>query len=132
MSWVGAFSLHGSSKLSATTGLSSTVFRLARHVQTRSIQHTLNTGAEIPAIGFGTFQDPDAQEDAASRALQAGLRLIDTARVYNVEKQVGKGIKASGVPREDIFLWTKFWCNVYHPDDVESALQDSLQDFDTP
>lgn len=95
-------------------------------------QHTLNTGAKIPAIGFGTFQDPNAQEDAVSRALQAGMRLIDTARVYNVEKQVGKGIKRSGIPREEIFLGTKLWCNNFHPDDVERALDESLADLDTP
>ena len=93
---------------------------------------TLNTGASIPSIGFGTFQDPDAQEDAVSRALKAGLRLIDTARVYDVEKQVGKGIKTSGIPREEIFLGTKLWCNNYHPDDVARALDESLEDLDTP
>lgn len=103
-----------------------------RSVSTRKTTFTLNTGATIPAIGFGTFQDPDAQEDAVARALQAGLRLIDTARVYDVEKQVGHGIKASGIAREDIFLATKLWCNSYHPDDVESALDESLADLDTP
>ncbi|KAL1866362.1 hypothetical protein Daus18300_006826 [Diaporthe australafricana] len=104
-----------------------------RAVQTRGIKtFQLNTGASIPAIGFGTFQDPDAQEDAVSRALKAGLRLIDTARVYDVEKQVGKGIKASGVPRDEVFLGTKLWCNNYHPDDVEKALDESLEDLDTP
>ncbi|KAH7140959.1 NADP-dependent oxidoreductase domain-containing protein [Dactylonectria macrodidyma] len=100
--------------------------------RTRPTRFQLNTGASIPAIGFGTFQDPDAQEDAVSRALKAGLRLIDTARVYDVEKEVGKGIKNSGVPREDIFLGTKLWCNNFHPDDVEKALDDSLTDLDTP
>lgn len=94
--------------------------------------HTLNTGAKIPALGFGTFQDPDAQEDAVCRALRLGVRLIDTARVYDNEQQVGKGIKKSGIPREDIFLMTKLWCNDYHPDDVERALDDSLRDLDTP
>lgn len=104
-----------------------------RAVQTRGIKtFRLNTGANIPAIGFGTFQDPGAQEDAVSRALKAGLRLIDTARVYDVEKQVGKGIKASGVPRDQVFLGTKLWCNNYHPDDVEKALDESLKDLDTP
>lgn len=103
-----------------------------RGVATRQSRFQLNTGASIPAIGFGTFQDPDAQEDAVSRALQAGLRLIDTARVYDVEKQVGKGIKRSGIPREEIFLGTKLWCNNYHPDDVEKALDESLADLDTP
>lgn len=60
------------------------------------------------------------------------MRLIDTARVYNVEEQVGKGIKKSGIPREDIFVGTKLWCNDYHPDDVERALDGSLKDLDTP
>ncbi|KAK2611677.1 hypothetical protein N8I77_005006 [Diaporthe amygdali] len=103
-----------------------------RGIVTRQTRHQLNTGASIPAIGFGTFQDPDAQEDAVFRALKAGLRLIDTARVYDVEKQVGQGIKRSGVPREEIFLGTKLWCNNYHPDDVERALDESLTDLDTP
>lgn len=103
-----------------------------RDYVTRQTRFKLNTGASIPAIGFGTFQDPNAQEEAVSRALQAGLRLIDTARVYDVESQVGRGIKASGVPREEIFLGTKLWCNDYHPDDVERALDQSLAELDTP
>ncbi|OQD89022.1 hypothetical protein PENANT_c003G08548 [Penicillium antarcticum] len=103
-----------------------------RSVATRATSYTLNTGAKIPALGFGTFQDPDSQEDTVSRALQKGMRLIDTARVYNVEEQVGRGIKKSGVPREDIFVGTKLWCNDYHPEDVERALDDSLRDLDTP
>ncbi|KAJ5815086.1 hypothetical protein N7474_006863 [Penicillium riverlandense] len=104
----------------------------SRSLATRATSYTINTGAKIPALGFGTFQDPDSQEETVSRALQKGMRLIDTARVYNVEEQVGRGIKKSGVPREDIFLGTKLWCNDYHPDDVERALNDSLRDLDTP
>lgn len=104
----------------------------ARNVTTRATSYTLNTGAKIPALGFGTFQDPDSQEETVSRALQKGMRLIDTARVYNVEEQVGRGIKKSGVPREDIFVSTKLWCNDYHPYDVGKALDDSLRDLDTP
>lgn len=45
-------------------------------------KHKLNTGAEIPAVGFGTWQDKDAQEDAVAEALKAGYRHIDTARMY--------------------------------------------------
>ena len=126
----------------ACTGLNRSIRRISqrvltstvqtRGVATRHTQYKLNTGNTIPAIGFGTFQDPDAQEDAVARALKAGLRLIDTARVYDVEKQVGKGLKASGVPREDIFLGTKLWCNDYHPEDVEKALDASLADLNTP
>lgn len=104
----------------------------SRALATRATSYTLNTGAKIPALGFGTFQDADSQEETVSRALQKGMRLIDTARVYNVEEQVGKGIKKSGIPREEVFLGTKLWCNDYHPDDVERALNDSLRDLDTP
>ncbi|KAG5660842.1 hypothetical protein KAF25_002485 [Fusarium avenaceum] len=126
--------------LSATLnsrGISAGAVRTRKTFQTRCVataltRFKLNTGASIPAIGFGTFQDPAAQEDAVSRALKAGLRLIDTARVYNVEKEVGRGIKRSGIPREDIFLGTKLWCNNFHPDDVERALDESLTDLDTP
>ncbi|KAL2819277.1 NADP-dependent oxidoreductase domain-containing protein [Aspergillus cavernicola] len=104
----------------------------ARTLTTRATSHTLNSGAKIPVLGFGTFQDPNSQEETVSQALQKGMRLIDTARVYDVEKQVGKGIKKSGVPRDDIFVGTKLWCNDYHPEDVERALDDSLRDLDTP
>lgn len=107
-------------------------FYYSRGLATRATTFKLNTGNHIPALGFGTFQDPDAQEDAVARCLKAGFRLIDTAQVYNVEREVGRGIKKSGVPREEIFLGTKLWCNTFHPDDVEAALEYSLQELDTP
>jgi diketogulonate reductase-like aldo/keto reductase len=109
-----------------------TSFYYSRGLATRATTFKLNTGNNIPALGFGTFQDPDAQEDAVARCLKAGFRLIDTAQVYNVEREVGRGIKKSGVPREEIFLGTKLWCNTFHPDDVEAALEYSLQELDTP
>lgn len=92
---------------------------------------TLNTGAKIPSIGIGTFQDPDEQEDAVATALKLGYRHIDTARVYDTEAQVGRGLRKSGVPREEVFLTTKLWSNSHHPDDVEPAVNDSLRDLQT-
>ncbi|KAL4922795.1 NADP-dependent oxidoreductase domain-containing protein [Aspergillus aurantiobrunneus] len=89
----------------------------------------LNTGATIPALGFGTWQDAEAQESAVAEALKAGYRHIDTARVYGTEKAVGAAIRKSGVPRNEIFLTTKLWNNKHHPDDVEQALADSLNDL---
>ncbi|KAJ5610871.1 hypothetical protein N7510_007590 [Penicillium lagena] len=89
----------------------------------------LNTGAEIPSIGFGTWQDEQAQEDAVAEAIKAGYRHIDTARVYGTEKAVGQAIKKSGVPRKEIFVTTKLWNNKHHPDDVAGALQQSLDDL---
>ncbi|EMD01204.1 hypothetical protein BAUCODRAFT_61401 [Baudoinia panamericana UAMH 10762] len=91
----------------------------------------LNTGASIPALGFGTWQDKDAQEDAVLTALKCGYRHIDTARVYGTEPAVGRGIKRSGVPRDQIFLVTKLWNNAHEPEDVEKAIDASLKDLDT-
>ncbi|PLB52479.1 Aldo/keto reductase [Aspergillus steynii IBT 23096] len=91
--------------------------------------HLLNTGSVIPAIGLGTFQDPDEQELSVYTALKAGYRHIDTAHNYGTERQVGKGIARSGIPREDIFVTTKLWCNSHHPDDVEPALDGSLSEL---
>ncbi|KAF1831515.1 Aldo/keto reductase [Decorospora gaudefroyi] len=91
----------------------------------------LNTGAQIPAIGFGTWQDKEAQEPAVTIALQAGYRHIDTARIYGTEPAVGAAIKKSGVPRSELFITTKLWNNSHHPDDVEAALDASLKDLGT-
>ncbi|KAJ5608498.1 hypothetical protein N7537_005117 [Penicillium hordei] len=90
----------------------------------------LSTGAQIPAIGLGTWQDEAAQEAAVLVALQAGYRHIDTARCYGTEPAVGKAIKESGIPRSEIFVTSKLWNNKHHPDDVGPALQDSLDDLD--
>lgn len=94
-------------------------------------QQKLNTGAPIPALGFGTWQDKDAQEPAVLAALKAGYRHIDTARIYGTEPAVGNAIKKSGVPREDIFLVTKLWNNAHAPEGVEKALDASLKDLGT-
>ncbi|KAJ4353273.1 uncharacterized protein N0V89_005000 [Didymosphaeria variabile] len=89
----------------------------------------LNTGAKIPLIGFGTWQDKEAQEPAVTIALKAGYRHIDTARIYGTEAAVGNAIKKSGIPREEIFLTTKLWNNKHDPKDVEAALDASLKDL---
>ncbi|KAF1956232.1 Aldo/keto reductase [Byssothecium circinans] len=94
-------------------------------------RYSLNTGAKIPALGFGTWQDKDAQEPAVTIALKAGYRHIDTARIYSTESAVGNAIKKSGIPRDQIFLTTKLWNNAHHPDDVEKALDASLKDLQT-
>ncbi|KAI9037398.1 Aldo/keto reductase [Aspergillus affinis] len=90
--------------------------------------HVLNTRSAIPAIGLGTFQDPDEQELSVHTALKVGYRHIDTVS-YETERQAGKGIARSGIPREEIFVTTKLWCNAHHPDDVELALDASLADL---
>lgn len=85
----------------------------------------LNNGIEMPMLGIGTFmQTPDQAEDSVYNALKAGYRLIDTANAYQNEKGVGRGIKKSGVPREEIFLETKLWPAFYEQEDqVERTLK---------
>lgn len=71
---------------------------------------TLNDGNSIPALGFGVFQIPPADtEQAVSTALQAGYRHIDTAAAYRNERQTGRAVASSGVPRDELYLVTKLW-----------------------
>lgn len=71
---------------------------------------TLNDGNYIPALGFGVFQIPPADtEQAVSTALQAGYRHIDTAAAYRNERQTGRAVASSGVPRDELYLVTKLW-----------------------
>lgn len=91
---------------------------------------TLNTGAKIPAVGLGTWQSaPHEVTSAVKAALEKGYRHIDTAAAYGNEKDVGAGIKQSGVPREQIWLTTKLdnHCHKH----VEQSLKQSLENLGT-
>lgn len=71
---------------------------------------TLNNGVEMPILGFGVYQIPPEQtEQSVSDALAAGYRLLDTAAAYGNEEAVGRAIKNSGIPREELFVTTKLW-----------------------
>ena len=75
---------------------------------------TLNNGMEMPQIGLGTFTATDEQTYASvSAALDCGMRLVDTAHVYNNEEAVGRAIADSGVPREEVFVSSKIWPTEY-------------------
>src|SRR6476661_5235693 len=66
---------------------------------------TLNDGVELPALGLGVFQSPPAETSAAvESALGVGYRLVDTAAAFGNEREVGEGIRRSGVAREDVFI----------------------------
>ncbi|PZF07078.1 aldo/keto reductase [Curtobacterium sp. MCLR17_040] len=83
---------------------------------------TLNNGLEIPAIGFGVFQSaPEETVDAVRTALETGYRHIDTAAAYGNEREVGEGIRASGVDRDDIVVETKIWVSDYGFDETLHA-----------
>ncbi len=85
----------------------------------------LNNGVKMPMAGIGTFLlSPDEAEASVLSALKNGYRLLDTANAYVNEKAVGRGMKKSGIPREEIFLETKLWPTFYEqPDAVENTLE---------
>ncbi|WP_417427352.1 aldo/keto reductase [Hominenteromicrobium sp.] len=86
---------------------------------------TLNNGIKMPMAGIGTFLlIPDEAEASVLSALQCGYRLIDTANAYVNEKAVGRAMRKSGIPRDEIFLETKLWPSFYEQEDaVEKTLQ---------
>ena len=90
---------------------------------------TLNNGIKMPLAGIGTFMmAPVDAEAAVESALGSGVRLIDTANAYMNESGTGRGIKKSGVAREDIFLVSKLWPTVY---EKESAVDEMLERLGT-
>ncbi|KAG6355622.1 hypothetical protein INS49_003584 [Diaporthe citri] len=104
--------------------------RIMAAVKNTTKTYTLNTGAKIPALGLGTWQSkPNEVKNAVEAALKAGYRHIDTAFAYGNEKEVGDGIKASGVPRSEIWLTTKL-DNPWHKR-VTEGFNKSLENLQT-
>src|ERR1700692_3024045 len=89
----------------------------------------LSTGARIPQIGLGVWQSPRgaATRDAVSTALRLGYGHIDTARIYRNERDAGEGVRASGVPRADVFVTTKLWNDDHGYDTALRAFDASLE-----
>ncbi|MGW9018540.1 aldo/keto reductase [Priestia megaterium] len=89
----------------------------------------LNNGVEMPILGFGVFQMNEANEceQAVYDAIMAGYRLIDTAASYLNEEEVGRAIKRSGVPREELFITTKLWVQDTGYENTKKAFAKSLE-----
>ena len=84
----------------------------------------MNNGVEMPMAGIGVFMmSPQEAENSVASALESGVRMIDTANGYMNESGTGRGIRKSGVAREDIFLVTKLWPTVY---EKETAIDETL------
>jgi 2,5-diketo-D-gluconate reductase B len=89
-------------------------------------------GTDIPRLGYGTWQvEGKDASDGVRDALEIGYRHIDTARAYGNERELGEGIAASGVDRDEIFLTTKIWLDEFEPDDLKAAAEDSLRNLRT-
>jgi len=97
---------------------------------------TLNTGATIPQLGFGTWQAEPGQVGAAVlEALKAGYRHLDLAKVYGNQKEIAQALKKAfggevpGLKREDVFITSKLWNSQHRPKDVPAALDDCLAEL---
>ena len=90
---------------------------------------TLNDGVKIPAVGFGVFMIPadGSTYKAVREALDAGYRHIDTATAYFNEEEVGKAVRDSGIPREDIFITSKLWLSHYGYERAKIGIERSLR-----
>jgi diketogulonate reductase-like aldo/keto reductase len=88
----------------------------------------LNNGIQMPMLGLGVWRTPDgdATETAVACALEAGYRSIDTAKAYDNETGVGQGLRASGVPRDEVFVTTKLWNEDARQGNVREAFEASM------
>lgn len=92
---------------------------------------TLNNGIEMPVFGLGTYRSGTSRETQAMilHALKLGYRLIDTARFYGNERDIGEAIKKSGIPREQIFVTTKLWNSDHGFNRAIKAFEESQGDL---
>src|SRR5258708_12320053 len=91
------------------------------------MQYVEASGAKIPAIGLGTWELRGRTcARLIEQALKLGYRHIDTAQVYENEREVGEGLRASRVKRDDVFVTTKVWTNHFAPNDLERSTKESL------
>ena len=89
-------------------------------------------GVEMPILGYGVFQvSPEECERCVADALEVGYRMIDTAQIYQNEEGVGRAIKKSGIPREEIFLVSKVWMGNYGYLAAKESIDESLRKLQT-
>ncbi|KAJ6477162.1 NADP-dependent oxidoreductase domain-containing protein [Mycena vitilis] len=106
--------------------------RMQRNLTSLPSHYTLPSGDKIPSVALGVWQaKKDEVGNAVTAALKAGYRHIDGAWIYRNEAEVGKALKESGVPRQDVWLTSKLWNTFHAPEDIESALDDSLAKLGT-
>src|SRR4030081_220613 len=92
-----------------------------------AMQYVEANGAKIPAIGLGTWElSGRACARLVEQAVRLGYRHIDTAQVYENEREVGEGLRASGTRRDDVFVTTKIWTTHFAPNDLERSTKESL------
>lgn len=92
----------------------------------------LSNGVEMPILGYGVYQvTPEECERCVSDALNVGYRMIDTAQAYYNEEGVGRAVKKSGIPREELFLVTKVWISNAGYEKAKASIDESLRKLQT-
>lgn len=112
---------------------SSQLFAAFNSIQTENLikSITLNNGIQMPILGFGTLElNGETGISCVEEAINLGYRLIDTARIYGNEESVGKGIKLSGIKREELFLTSKLWVDDYGYENAKKAFEITLKKLD--
>ncbi|PXV63293.1 2,5-diketo-D-gluconate reductase A [Dysgonomonas alginatilytica] len=90
-------------------------------------EQTLSNGVSMPILGFGTLYLTDSiGERCVAQAISVGYRLLDTGRIYGNEEAVGKGIKKSGIKREELFVTTKVWVSDMGYENTKKAFEESM------
>ena len=90
---------------------------------------TLNSGYQMPIYGLGTYSLHDEEcKKSVTAALKSGVRLIDTAHAYGNEKEIGEAIRASNIPREEIFIITKLYPDQFS--DPDATIEEALEQLD--
>lgn len=96
------------------------------------LHKTLNNGVEMPMLGYGVFQTPPEETArCVAEALEVGYRLIDTAQAYANEEGVGAAVRASGVPREEVFITSKIWVANMNYERATASIDESLRRLGT-
>ena len=92
----------------------------------------LQNGVKMPRIGYGTYKCTDGRDERVVRmALEAGYRMLDTASIYKNEEYVGKAVRESGIPREELFLTSKVWKTDLGYEKTKKAFEESLERLQT-
>lgn len=92
----------------------------------------MNNGVEMPILGYGVFQiAPEECERCVADALGVGYRMIDTAQAYNNEEGVGRAVRGSGIPREELFIVDKVWFSNYGYERAKASVDESLRKLRT-
>ncbi|KAI9065994.1 hypothetical protein FKP32DRAFT_1756257 [Trametes sanguinea] len=130
MSFVGVRAVARSAKLRMPIG--APCRGAQRNLSSLPTHYTLPSGDKIPAVALGVWQAGKGEVGEAVRtALKAGYRHIDGAWAYQNEEEVGQALRDSGVPRDQVWLTSKLWNTFHAPEDVEPALDESLQKLGT-